>query len=145
MFKRTELVAELLVGGFSQSNFVLLFFVDKNPVEIVHSHETIGSGADLAMNKLNDRGQNIHMSFQRSVLHVAEALEEAKLDPGVGDAADWVVLEKNGRMARLPAKQRVITDLVQAYAGRISDALDGDDAIRNALKGILMRQSPSQQ
>jgi len=72
IFKKTEMPLQLLVGGFSQGNFVLLKLVDKELIEIVPSYETIGSGADLALNTLNDRAQNLHYSFQRTVLHIAE-------------------------------------------------------------------------
>src|SRR3984893_7336054 len=73
IFSRIEMPIELLVGGFAQGNFVLLKMHNKELIEIVPSFDTIGSGADFARNKLNDRAQNLHMSFQRSVLHVAEA------------------------------------------------------------------------
>jgi hypothetical protein len=136
IFKKTDMTLEFLVGGFSRGNFVLLKMVDKELVEIVPSFETIGSGADLALNKLNDRSQNLHYSFQRSVLHVAEALEEAKLDPDVGDAADWVIMVPGG-IKRLPAKHKLLTDLKEKYAGRKTDELDGDDALRKKLAGIL--------
>jgi len=139
IFKKTEMPLEALVGGFSEGNFVLLKMIDKEQIEIVPSFDTIGSGADLALNKLNDRAQNLHYSFQRSVLHIAEALEEAKLDPGVGDAADWVIMEQGGGIARLPAKHEVLKELVSDYAGKLSDKLDGDDAMRAKLKGILYK------
>jgi hypothetical protein len=117
----------------------LLKMMDKEQIEIVPSFDTIGSGADLALNRLNDRAQNLHYTFQRSVLHIAEALQEAKLDPGVGDAADWVIMEKNGQIARLPAKDEVLNELLSDYAGRQSGALDGNAAVRNKLKGILYK------
>ena len=138
IFKKTEMPLELLVGGFSNGQFVLLKLVDKEMIEIVPSFETIGSGADFALNKLNDRAQNLHYTFQRSVLHVAEALEEAELDPYVGDAADWVIMVKDG-IKRLPARHKVITDLMAKYAGRLSDDLDGDEATRKALAGIMYK------
>ncbi|HVS89652.1 MAG TPA: hypothetical protein VHF01_15705 [Candidatus Acidoferrum sp.] len=141
IFDKTEMVVELLVGGFSQGNFVLLRMVDKGLIEIVPSFDTIGSGADLALNKLNDRAQNLHMSFPRSVLHVAEAMQEAKLDPGVGDAADWVVMEKTGKIWRVPAKDQVISELLNDYAGKVSDSLDSDAAIRKRI-AEAMYQAP---
>lgn len=140
IFTKTEMPLEALVGGFSEGNFVLLKMVDKEQIQIVPSFETIGSGADLALNKLNDRAQNLHYSFQRSVLHVAEALEEAKLDPGVGDAADWVIMVPGG-IKRLPAKHMLLTDLKGKYVGRKTDELEGDDALRKELAGI-MYQAP---
>jgi 20S proteasome alpha/beta subunit len=136
IFKKTEMPLEALVGGFSEGNFVLLKMVDKEQIEIVPSFETIGSGADFALNHLNDRAQNLHYSFQRSVVHIAEALENAKLDSGVGDAADWVIMER-GKIARLPAKHEVLEELKSYYAGRKTDSLDSDDAVRKKLKGIL--------
>jgi hypothetical protein len=113
----------------------------KGLIEIVPSFDTIGSGADFALNRLNDRTQNLHMSFPRSVLHVAGALQEAKLDPGVGDTADWVVMEKTGRIWRLPAKHQVIGDLMHDYAGKASSDLDSDAAIRTRI-AAAMYQAP---
>jgi 20S proteasome alpha/beta subunit len=139
IFSKTELVVELIIGGFAQGNFVLLSFVDKEPIQIVHGYETIGSGADLALNKLNDRGQNIHISFQRTVLHVAEALREAKLvpDKSVGEPADWIIIENGGKIRRLPARHQVILDIMGASPGGNSQALDADQNTRKKIASIL--------
>lgn len=138
IIKLTPIVVELIVGGFSGGHPILLSVVDKNPVEIVTGHETIGSGGEYALSHLNSRNQNTFMSFQRSVLHIAEALDAAKLDPHVGEPSDWVVLQANGTIFRLPANHEVIQDLKKQYSGD-SAGLDEDDGARERLRKILYR------
>lgn len=139
VIKLTPLVVEMIVGGFINGGPVLLSVVDKEVPEIVYSHETIGSGGENALNHLNFRGQNVHMSFQRTVLHVAEALEAAKLDPHVGEPKDWIILEANGRVRRLIANHQNIKDLVAGFHLRDTDSLEDDKEARKRILDTLYR------
>jgi len=139
VIKLTPLVVEMIVGGFINGGPVLLSVVDKEVPEIVYSHETIGSGGEYALNHLNFRDQNVHMSFQRTVVHVAEALEAAKLDPHVGEPKDWIILEPNGRVRRLIADHQHIKQLLADFRGKDTDALDDDKEARKRILNTLYR------
>ena len=96
---------------------MLLSTAYKHPPEIVSSQVTIGNGGEAALAQLDRRAQNPHYAFQRTILHVAEALREAKLEPTVGHASDYVILQRNA-IRRFKACAPFVADLIEKYKNR---------------------------
>jgi hypothetical protein len=129
--------AQLSVGGFlSDGNPVLLTMHGNEPAEM-EDLSVIGRGTDPALEVLVRRGQQPHMGIVRSIMHVYEALEAAKLkDRYVGKCEAMVVLTpKQIRILQLGSE--FIKELVGCFAGRDTEALDDDRKRLDALMAEL--------
>ena len=130
---------ELIVGGFTPDTCVLLSAAYKQPPEIVSSHVTIGSGGVAALAHLDRRAQNPHYSFQRTILHIAEALKEATIEPTVGQASDYVIIQRNATR-RFKARDPYLADLIERYKHRNSAELDEDEEARTRMKDLIYKE-----
>jgi hypothetical protein len=132
----------LIVAGFTSYNSMLFTALEREAIEFPQKTAVIGSGWEFAEDILNSRGQNEHMSFQRSVLHLVEALEAARnvTDGTVGPPRDILLIEPKAYRS-LPIKHAVISELIQDFKGKDSAPLDDDDTLgekwKQRLKGIL--------
>lgn len=80
ILKQAPFNAALIVGGFCGSHGL---FFRASQKEIIQEETSpavyaIGNGQVAAMRQLNKRGQNIHMSLPRTLLHVYEAMHVAQ-------------------------------------------------------------------
>ncbi len=101
LMQATRLPIEALIAGFAEEEQLIFYKANgKKHLESVVSPgvQVIGTGGELAMNHLNRRGQNMSHSFSRSLLHVVEALDEARKEPHgtVGNPAWIFVIDKKG-------------------------------------------------
>jgi hypothetical protein len=142
IIRSTYPMVELIVGGFTSDTCVLLNTAYKQPPEIVSSHVTIGSGGEAALAQLDRRAQNPHYSFQRTILHIAEALQEAKVEPTVGRASDYVILQRNATR-RFKARDPFVADLIAKYKNRDSAELDEDAEARAQMKELIYKETDS--
>lgn len=133
-----ELPMQITVGGFANGEPVLLAAELNESPEMETTFSVIGSGTYAALDVLCRRKQEPYMTLQRTLLHVAEALEAARLDairrdpqnPDVGDAADFVVITPR-YFRRLSAKDKTLLRLMKRFANfKDSDSLDSDDKAR---------------
>lgn len=133
--RRYQLPTELIVAGYASSGPVLITTLYNDPPE-GGTLATIGSGYKLALELLTERGQQPHMSAQRSMVHVAEALEKARGQKDVGSPADYVVITPKS-VRRLPARNEHLMQLMVRYWGRDTEELDGDEVARLKLRDSL--------
>lgn len=138
LMRKTYIMVELIVAGFNADTSVLLSTAYKEPPEIVSSHVTIGSGGEAALAQLDRRKHNPHYSFERTILHVAEALEEAKVEPTVGQPSDYFILQR-GAMRRFKARDPYIKELITKYKGRDSAELDNDEEAKEHIKKLMYK------
>ena len=97
----------------------------------------IGSGTDPALGVLVDRGQNSHTGIVRTVMHVYEAMEAAKLkDRYVGKCEAMIVLTPK-QIRILQLKSDFIAELVNSFSGRDTEPLDDDEVRFKALMAEL--------
>jgi 20S proteasome alpha/beta subunit len=143
IFRKNQLDAHFFVAGFLETSPVLLSVVGNYEPEIVTDFIVVGSGETYARAVLDSRGQRPALSFQRTVLHVAEAMHAAKGDDYVGEPADYIILEK-GKMRRLPALEKWLVDLREDYKGKDSEPLDSDSALRSFLIAQLYEDQSMQ-
>jgi hypothetical protein len=128
----------ITVAGFATSEPVLLEAVMNDKAEM-QTFSVIGSGADAALGVLCRRRQEPYMTVQRTILHVAEALEAARLDairrdpsnPDVGNPGDYIILTPRA-FRRLPTKDKTLSRLMRKFSGKDSEPLDWDDRTRKA-------------
>ena len=140
LMRSTEVMVELIVGGFTPDSAVLLSTAYKDPPEIVSSHVTVGSGWKRALVALDKRKQNPHYSCQRTILHIAEALKAAKIERTVGPPADYIILQR-GAVRRFKARDPFVSELITKYKGRDSAELDNDDDAREKIKSLMYEQN----
>jgi hypothetical protein len=126
LMKATDLNLEVLIAGFVDAQLLFYKASRKHHLEAVSTPgvQVIGSGGTLAMTHLNRRSQQVTCSFARSILHVAEAIDEAKKEPGktVGDAGWIFALHKNGDAVYIKPDHPTLLGWKKAYAGRDSTA-----------------------
>jgi len=120
----TQLDLEALVAGFVNGQLLFYKASVMHPLEAVSTPgvQVIGTGGALAMAHLNRRGQNTGCSLARSILHVAEALDEAKKEPKgtVGKSAWILAISSTGEMAYVLPNHPTLLGWKKAYAKRDS-------------------------
>jgi hypothetical protein len=139
-----DLPMEIIVAGFlPDGNIVFYKASRRSAIEASTSPGVyvIGSGGALALEHLNRRGQHLHDGLCSTLLHVSEALDEAQKSPDktVGRPQSLMIVHRDGRMERLPARARVLLDWKKAYRDRkITTVLDESDAAWTQLKCQLV-------
>lgn len=135
LVRRFQLPMQLIVGGFVGGSLVLLETQFNDPPEM-KEYSCIGSGALYADNSLAKRNQGANTSFQRTIVHVAEAMEAARADKDVGDPADYVLITHRA-YRRFPARDQYLMQLLLKYKDKDTDELDDSndagDKFRDAL------------
>lgn len=124
LIQSTHLPVELLVGGYIGGRILLYKASGKRQLEAASTPGimVIGSGGQLAMEKLNQREQNLDCSLARSAFHVLEALEAARNESNktVGPPSNLIVIDDLGHMGQLPPFCQALQDFKKAYADRDS-------------------------
>jgi hypothetical protein len=117
-----HLPMQLIVGGFVSGSLVLLETHFNDAPEMVE-YSAIGTGAEFAIESLAKRNQGANTSFQRTIVHVAEAMEAARADKFVGDPADYVLITPR-TYRRLSAREPYLMKLLLKYRDKDTDELD---------------------
>jgi hypothetical protein len=124
LIQSTILNLEVIVAGFIRGRILFYKASGKRPLELAATPgvQVIGTGGALAMDRLNRRGQNSGYSFARSVLHVAEALDEAQKEPAgtVGKASNFLAIAKDGSMSTISPRHLTLLQWKRAYRDRES-------------------------
>jgi hypothetical protein len=124
-----EIKAQLTIGGYVHGSPVLLEMNYSNAVEM-KEFSVIGSGEDFATEVLINRGQGGNVSLQRTLVHIAEAMQAARQDQFVGEPADFVVITPRS-FRRFPAKDPFLEQLLIKYHDKSTEELDDtEDAIK---------------
>lgn len=133
----TGLSVELLVGGIIRGSGVVIQFSGEEMTS-ADPIGCIGTGGDAAFVKLMERSQNVHMSLPRTLLHVAEAMREARLKnpKTVGDAADYVVITEK-QIRRMPSSHAVLQVMLGKYADKDSAEIDRNEELWQAIQSAM--------
>ncbi len=97
------------------------------------------------MSHLNKRGQNLECGLSRTLLHISEALDEARnvSDKSVGKPMGLTIMFRNGDMARLPADAAFLREWKAAYKDRDdTGSLDHSDIARHHVRAQLLKHRP---
>jgi len=132
---RFELDMHLTVAAYVRGSAVLLEALYSDPAAMVHT-SVIGSGYDHAIDVLNNRGQDANTSWQRTLVHVAEAMQAARADQYVGAPSDFVVLTPRS-LRRFPADDAYLGQLLVKYWGKDTGDMDDTDEALKKLKTSL--------
>jgi hypothetical protein len=138
IMRRSVLPVELLVSGVILGNAAVVHFSCGDYAR-VDDLACIGSGGQTAFAHLMRRGQHAHMSLPRAILHIAEAMREARMEEPatVGPPGDFVVLTAK-QTRRMPAKGHVVSRLLQEYEHRDdTEEIDSRDDLFNAVQGAM--------
>jgi hypothetical protein len=135
---RSFLNVEFLVGGIIHGSGAIVHF---SPTDIARVDQLacIGSGGHSAFDHLMKRSQEAHMSLPRTILHVAEAMEAARVanPDSVGRASDFVVITQK-QIRRMPAKSPVLAKMLEKFANAEStEEIDGSDQIWGLVQGAM--------
>jgi hypothetical protein len=135
LVRKFQLQMQLTVGGFVGGSILLLETNFNDAPEMVE-YSAIGSGGDLAAESLIKRDQGANTSFQRTVVHVAEAMEAARSDQYVGEPADYVIITPRS-YRRLPARDPYLLQLLLKYLDKDTEELDDTDEATNRLRDAM--------
>jgi hypothetical protein len=116
---------QITVGGFVGGGPVLLTAHGNEPPEM-EEVSVIGSGTDPALAVLVRRGQNPHTGLLRSVLHVYEAMEDAKNTDKYVGRCDGIIVVTAKQVRILQFSSTFMTELVGSFSGRDTMPLDDD-------------------
>jgi len=125
LMKATDLPMEALIAGFIDGGDLVCYKASrKRHLEVVTApgFQVIGTGGELAMNHLNRCEQTPEHSFARTLLHVAEALEEARKEPHgtVGKPAWIFAISKSGEAAYIKPDHPALREWRRVYKNRNS-------------------------
>jgi hypothetical protein len=136
LLNRSPLPVEGLIGGIVGSGCVIHFGL--GDTACADPLACIGIGADAAYRWLVKRSQEVYMSIPRTILHIAEAMREAKLDQPktVGDPADYVVITER-QIRRMPAKDPTLQQMLAKYVEADTEEIDSSDEIWRAIQGAM--------
>jgi hypothetical protein len=137
VIRKYQLPMQLTVGGFVTGGSIVMLEAQFNePPEMVE-WSAIGTGGDYAAESLGKRNQGANTSFQRTLVHVAEAMEAARADQYVGEPSDYVVITQR-TYRRFPARDPYLGKLLARYANnRDTDELDDSDECGEKLSAAL--------
>lgn len=137
LMKRYVFPVDLIVGGLIMGSGVILSFIGTDTVGMGELG-CVGSGGDAAYAHLMSRGQNAYMSLPRAILHVGEAMREAKnTEPEtVGDPADYVVITEY-QTRRMPARHPILQKMLMDYSSTETDSIDSDTDLFKSVQGSL--------
>jgi hypothetical protein len=134
----TRFPCQFIVAGFIKERGIFLRACEKEHLQEGTSQGiyAIGCGQVDAIKHFNRRGQNVHMSLVRTLLHVYEALYVSQSDY-VGPAPDFLIViwKRNEKLALCPTK--LLEGWRKFYAKRKSTASLDDSRV--AEKEILNR------
>jgi hypothetical protein len=122
LIRKFQLPMQLIVGGFVNGSLIMLETQFNEPPEMVE-YSAIGTGGPYAADSLAKRNQGANTSFQRTIVHVAEAMEAARADRFVGDPADYVIITSR-TYRRLSARDPYLMQLLLKYRDKDTDELD---------------------
>lgn len=138
-----EFRMELIVGGFVDGEPILFKGSGKEELqsEADPAVFVIGSkGKAAAMHQLNKRGQHVHCGLARSVVHVYEAMEAARLaDPDnyIGPPAWYSVILRSEGICRLDPQAPLIQGWVRAYRDRADTGTLQEPIPEAQIRGLL--------
>jgi hypothetical protein len=135
LVRRFQLPMQLTIGGFVGGSILLLETNFNDAPEIVE-YSVIGSGSNLAAESMAKRDQGANTSFQRTLVHLAEAMEAARSDQFVGEPADYVIVTPRS-YRRLPARDPYLFQLLMRYVDNDTEELDHTDEPTNKLRDAM--------
>lgn len=135
LVRRFQLPMQLTVGGFVGGSLVMLETQFNEPPEM-KEYSAIGSGGPYADDSLAKRNQGANTSFQRTIVHVAEAMEAARADKFVGDPGDYVLITSR-TYRRLSAREPYLMQLLLRYSDKDTDELDDSNEAGDKLRDAL--------
>ena len=124
--------AGIIVAGFLREDAIFMRGLGASPVEEFASPANYvvgGKGAVEALKVLVNRKQNVEMGVARSLLHVYEALNAAKLDKAVGEPSSYVVIRPHTKrrpngMQRIFPEHHLLEQWSKKYKLTETDALE---------------------
>lgn len=138
LLTRSVLPVELLVGGMIYGSATVVHFGYMD-IARVDNLACIGTGGDAAFGQLMKRSQEAHMSLPRTILHVAEAMQAARLEnpDTVGAPTDFVVITER-QTRRMPAKSPVLAKMLEKYANADNtEEIDSSNEIWNVVQAAM--------
>ncbi len=132
LLKDTHLRVHLILVGFVNGQGVFIRAVQKEALQEESSPAVyaIGAGSPHAMRVLNQRGQHHGMSLPRTLLHIHEAMHEARKEQTVGPAFGYLMIRKREqKILHLPSTSSILEGWRKAYAKRPTTASLDDSRI----------------
>ncbi len=141
----------LIIGGFFNGHWHLQKSSGATVTEVGAQHYTTGCGEFEALQQLNKRtqdpeGQIEYLSPPRALLHLAEAMEAARIahPKTIGYPAAYVVIRKDGQVKRFPSDSQILKDWIAQFDGRSSLPMQHDRTYRKQFESALLaHQSPN--
>jgi hypothetical protein len=94
------------------------------------------------MQQLNKRDQNSECSLPRTLLHISEAMDQARTvaDKSVGKPQGFTIMWRDGRIARIFADVHLLRDWKKAYKDRHSTrSLDTSVVAQKQISMLLIK------
>lgn len=122
----------LIIGGFIGDKWVLMKASGATVIEMGAQCFATGVGEVEALQHLFSRKQEEYNSAPRTLLHVAEAMEKARLayPKAIGIPADYMVLRGNKPMMRFPRSSAMLKQWREQFDGRSTEPMQSDAQFR---------------
>jgi len=129
----------LIVGGFLRRDFVLMRSSGACVTQVGVGPFAAGIGWQPALNQLHTRKQDNYHSVPRTLLHVAEAMDQARLafPNSIGRPADYLVLRPEEPMMRFSRDSPVLKAWLAQFARKDSQPMQTDPSFRKEFEEEL--------
>ena len=136
LVRKYQLPMQLTVGGFVTGGSIVMLEAQFNEAPEMVEWSAIGTGGDHAAESLGKRDQGANTSFQRTLVHVAEAMEAARADNYVGHPSDYVIITQRA-YRRVPARDPYLMQLLAKYVDKDTEELDDSNEAGEKLRDAL--------
>jgi len=135
----------LLVAGFLGKDWIHFKSQGAQKIESGAQPFATGIGGAKAQEKLSERNQNEYMSVPRSLLHLAEAMETARLayPKHIGKPSDYMVLRPNKPIMRFNNSSANLQRWIAEFRGRATDEMQSDTKYREEFESDLYEYKSS--
>lgn len=136
----------LIIGGFTLGNPMVLRSSGASITEMGAGPYAVGIGQLEATNQLNLRQQTHFMSAHRTLVHIDEAMEKARLahPKSIGWPSDYIVIRRSGQIMRFPQSSKALLEWRKRFNGKDTREMDKDKDFRDSFeKELIPHISPN--
>jgi hypothetical protein len=136
LVRKYQLPMQITVGGFVTGGSIVMLEAQFNEAPEMVEWSAIGTGGDHAAESLGKRDQGANTSVQRTIVHVAEAMEAARADNYVGHPSDYVIITQRA-YRRFPARDPYLMQLLAKYVDKDTEELDDSNEAGDKLRDAI--------
>ncbi len=134
----------LPIGGFIKDNVVMMRSRGACVTEMGAGPFAVGAGEAEAISQLNYRSQTHGMCAARTLVHIDEAMEKARLahPKYIGYPSDYIVIHQDGQIMRFQYRSPLLYEWRKHFDTRDTSPMDTDESFQSKFENDLIPYVP---